>query len=278
MIFRTAKPAERKHIQDLWRLAFYENEDECAYVFDTLCEPHEIFICEDECGIPVSMICAVSISLGGRLGVYLYGINTHPNFRGRGIFCELLDYTKHILITRGVQFACLVPASAELFNTYGRKGFDHAFMLRAITLKITGAPCPHADFKIVNAEVISALRAKFAGSNYISFSPEIYTAFADYWNKNGAVLATSDKAYGIYFVKRQQLLFRELFAANTTSAAALIAAAGRLEGKTSAVCQTATFSNLFADSAFSRPYPYGLLCFLQQPFITENMYMNLMFD
>ncbi len=61
-----------------------------------------------------------------RKGIYVYGVATLPQYRGKGYSTQLMNEALEMLKAKGdVDFAVLYPAEEELQDFYGKQGFVH---------------------------------------------------------------------------------------------------------------------------------------------------------
>ncbi|MDR1069554.1 MAG: GNAT family N-acetyltransferase [Gracilibacteraceae bacterium] len=89
---------------------------------------------EDNCyvvtrfGAPAAMAFALPVFIRSAerewRGVYLYAVATHPRQRRRGYSSRLITRIHADAAARGMDFALLVPATAELFGFYSRLGYE----------------------------------------------------------------------------------------------------------------------------------------------------------
>ncbi len=74
---------------------------------------------------------------------YIYAVATDVKYRNQGISTRLLDYAHAYMQSRGEAAAVLVPASPSLFDFYGKRGYQTAFLLDIIRFNAGDLPpCP----------------------------------------------------------------------------------------------------------------------------------------
>ncbi|MGM9683671.1 MAG: GNAT family N-acetyltransferase [Eubacteriales bacterium] len=64
---------------------------------------------------------------GGRTslrGFYIYGVCVGPQYRGRGLFREVMAEAESRAVITGGGFVCLIPADEGLARTYGKMGYS----------------------------------------------------------------------------------------------------------------------------------------------------------
>ena len=108
---------------ELWTLCFEDSRETAEEFFSlrgvgTLTE----YSPQGELAGMASLV-PVSDSLGGR-GYYAYGVCVHPSFRGQGLFRKLMLRCEETAREQGASYLCLIPADAELRDTYIRMGYE----------------------------------------------------------------------------------------------------------------------------------------------------------
>ncbi len=82
----------------------------------------DILVAEEE-GRAVGAVNILPVKLGEYTGGYIYAAGVKNEFRGRGIFNELLKAADSFLKEKGAVFVCLVPGDESLAVTYTRRGY-----------------------------------------------------------------------------------------------------------------------------------------------------------
>ncbi len=106
-------------IKSLWLSVFTDDDDNVVEYFYNNCLHKKCLgaFCD---GKLVSMLFLVDCSYCNKSGAYVYAVCTLPEYRGRGISCSLIEYSKSL----GFDFLWLIPASKSLFEFYSRFGFE----------------------------------------------------------------------------------------------------------------------------------------------------------
>lgn len=114
----------------LWLATFHDSEKYVDLIFDR-CFDQEYIEYEEENGCLVSAMMGIPIYFGNAdnkvKGVYLCGLATRPESRGRGLMTGMLDRIASRMREKGIAFLFLIPASATLADYYRCRGYVDAF-------------------------------------------------------------------------------------------------------------------------------------------------------
>ena len=106
----------------MWELCFGDAPD-VAESF--LCIPDIITLEECQSGELVGMASLVPVRTDSDLfGYYAYGVCTHPDRRGCGVFAQIMKKCELEAERAGADFICLIPATERLAETYARMGYS----------------------------------------------------------------------------------------------------------------------------------------------------------
>ncbi len=164
---------------------------------------------------------------------YICGAATLPQFRGQGVMAELLNAAVEDMRSKAYGACVLIPASASLFDYYGKFGFTKSFCYRkAENLKLFGG----------NSRLISVANSPkdFYGI-YLKATENIPNIVLQSLKSYAAVM---DEYEGkVYIYNNQCVLFEnngcvdELFCVNESEAEQALASLNRyLGGKLKSVC------------------------------------------
>jgi len=123
-------PAERfSEVAALWEQVF---GDDPAYIAEFLrLMRREDRICSLEEGRVISALFSLKGSYRhpeNNLDLrYIYAAATAPEYRGKGLMADLLDYAEDLAREEGADGMILVPQEEGLFRYYGRFGYQPAF-------------------------------------------------------------------------------------------------------------------------------------------------------
>ena len=121
MMLRSAEKRDIPAMARLWEKCFDDPQPEVESFLHQVLRPESALVVSGEEGIcamltmlPVMMHTNTNIYKGS----YLYGVCTHPDFRGQGWFHKLMDRAKEEAKSQKRQFLCLVPQGEKLFSLY----------------------------------------------------------------------------------------------------------------------------------------------------------------
>ncbi|MEG3029715.1 MAG: GNAT family N-acetyltransferase [Oscillospiraceae bacterium] len=257
-------------LKQMWQDIFKDEADFCNFAF-TLCDLDGIFVIKDG-ETPVAMLMAgMDVTAYGKKGYYVYGVCTKNEYRRQGCAGALLEYVDGVKARQGYDFAVTCPATPELFGYYERFGFTKKTYRRCFSINIKRNLWASADFDTVTANKFKETREKFKEDEIVHFDPRAYEKFTEYVYKTGGSTVTSKDAYGIYYVEKDKLLVKELFANCTATAQTLLQAIRERTGIETAHIQLSQNSSLFLGEG--KLTEYALLKGLDR-----EVYANLMFD
>lgn len=110
-------------------------KEECAAVFETVFGDarEDIMkfygiadvmpVYEEMGGVIVGIAHVLPVTCGSLHGGYLYAVGVLPAYRGQGVFDRLMQKCEQVCLERDYDFACLIPATAALADTYRRRGY-----------------------------------------------------------------------------------------------------------------------------------------------------------
>ena len=111
----------------LWELCFGDAPD----VAENFLGIDDVITLEERAdGKLIGMASLVPVITDGALsGFYAYGVCTHPDHRGRGVFKRIMEKCEREAMVRGADFICLIPATDRLASTYSRIGYSKRIAL-----------------------------------------------------------------------------------------------------------------------------------------------------
>lgn len=66
---------------------------------------------------------------------YISGAMTHPDYQGKGIMSEMLNYSFEVMQKKGYDFSFLIPQKEWLFDYYARFGYEKTFPTSIVAAK-----------------------------------------------------------------------------------------------------------------------------------------------
>lgn len=108
----------------LWKSTFGDSDSYIRLVFELWMDMNLSLCRHDERGEVASMLCAKPFSFTGSFrGLYLHGLATRPDCRGRGMMTQMIRSEIETASAEGFDFLFLIPASASLRAWYRSLGF-----------------------------------------------------------------------------------------------------------------------------------------------------------
>lgn len=137
-MIRFAARRDHPQLKALWAEAFGDRPEDIALYF-ALRHADENMLVEERDHVAAGMLSMLPVTLCGADGSryrarYLYAVATGKRYRGQGISTALLEAAHIHMKVLGEAAAILVPASADLFAFYARRGYTPAFSLDILTL------------------------------------------------------------------------------------------------------------------------------------------------
>ena len=145
---------------------------------------------------PAAALVWMDAFCGGRKLAYLYGIATHPDFRGQGLCRELMARTHRELARLGYAGTILVPADSGLRQMYKNMGYENFGGIR----KIPAQADDPISVRKISPEEYASLRREYlpAGGVVQENGAERYlAACADLYAGKDFLLAMSPDGFGV---------------------------------------------------------------------------------
>lgn len=120
---------------DLWEKIFCDERNYIKKFYSSFNTDGSVFTAYDG-GALCGMVNRVPVKHGDYRGGYIYAACTREEYRGRGIFKNLMKLSE-----AGMDFMALIPASDELYGVYRKLGYDKTarsvfpFSIDAVILK-----------------------------------------------------------------------------------------------------------------------------------------------
>lgn len=271
----TATPADKQALVQNWQDAFGDDSAFINFVFDQFAGLEHTVLAREN-GQAIASICAIPVTLGRYKGVYLYGVNTRKDFRGRKVMDTLLRYLHQKEAQAGMDFAVLVPAERSLFDYYARYGYKTLFYRRQLDKPIALNLWAQAEFDSVTALRLRQLRARFLGEEVVCFAEKNHAAMLQSLYTAGATTVETEDGYGVFFQKGDLLTFAELAARDDRAANRILEACRQHTGARQAKIYLPRYGSVFLGEGAEQPY--GQLCWLCGEHTLQDPYMGLMGD
>ena len=144
-------------LRRLWKLAFGDEDRIIDAFFEAAWSPDRCrYLTEGE------EIAAALYWLDGELAgekyAYIYGVATHPDYRGRGLCRRLMALTHEQLAREGYAGALLMPADPGLRRMYAGMGYRDCGGISEFSAAAEGSAVP---LRPVGVEEYASLRRKY---------------------------------------------------------------------------------------------------------------------
>lgn len=130
-------------LQELWKLCFGDPQGYIDLFFERRFREKETLVeleGERVKGMLFLLPITVITPLGEMDARYVYGVATHPDFRGQGVSTRLLHQAHREMEKEDVILSLLQPASKELFGFYADRGYSIEFNVRKLHLTAKEIP------------------------------------------------------------------------------------------------------------------------------------------
>lgn len=145
-----------KPLKDLWSLAFGDTPEMIDLFFSTAYAPRRCrFLMEGETA--AAALYWLDAEYRGQKFAYIYGVATHPGYRGRGLCRKLMEKTHREFAELGYAGAVLMPAEAGLRAMYAKMGYRECSTIEEFSCR----PGAAVDIRAIGAEEYTRLRREF---------------------------------------------------------------------------------------------------------------------
>lgn len=126
---------DRSQLRKLWADTFEDSEGYLDIFFDTYYRS-ALILTEERSGSVISALWGLPFDFtGGLKGLYLCGLATRPEWRGKGIMSRLMSLAEEWAVRNNFDFSFLIPAGEALRRYYCVRGYHDA--LSRTTCKLT---------------------------------------------------------------------------------------------------------------------------------------------
>jgi len=273
MEVRAGRLRDTESVREIWRHCFGDDAF-CDWFFTRLYNPKYLRVLTvDQTVVSMAFCFPREIKSQNRVckAWYLYGIGTHPSFRGKGYAKRLIEECISEAKEEGLDLCFLIPAEQSLFSYYERIGFSVVWKNTTLTQEAI------AEQIELETRSVSSCNIELLGWIYqTAFPTRVCRAESD-WNlileefrlsqgdakllyANGQLLG-----YAFLYEKENVLHIREL---------ALCKEVDRV-GVCHALCKGMKWelTQIGNDTAFAMGYPLS-----ENGEIKENLYCNLLYN
>ncbi len=256
MKYRLSKKADLPQLTKLWAKCFGDDPREINGFWSEAFDRIRVYTAMEGVAL-TAMACVIPTHFIDEEGEshtcgYVYAVCTDPQYRGRGICKNLMDY---IHKNCGFSYTALVPAEESLFSFYESLGYKTCFYHREYTVTARKG----GTLRSAAPEVYRSIRELQLYDNFLSYEEYLLPCAGQLYR-----IETEDGLYcGCCYKKGDTLLIRELLPDSPEAASALCAYLD---------CRTAVVRTMGEDK------PFGMLKALCKGKIPTKGYLGLALD
>jgi len=266
-----AAPQDIPQIKQLWNFHF---EKENPGFFDFLMSfmsTDDIYVVKENEKTVSAVFVPTELEYAGKKGYYLYNACTHPDCPGAEYIRLLTDYVIKDKQSSGYSFRVMKYTGEEMQTFRQSLGFDNIVTHRKCELEIKRNIWQSADFDIITASRFRPSREKFCDEKIVHYTSDSYGRYTAFMYTRGGSTAESKGAYAVYYVEKDRLIVKEIFAQSTIHATQLLQAIRERTGIEAATVFLPENSTLFLGEGKKEA------AYLVKG-IQDDVYINLMFD
>ena len=128
---RFVNEGDYESLKDLWQTSFDDSRAVLDAYFEKTVRPQSVVaVFEGESPVSAMHLLPYRIVTPDSqcfYAYYVYGVCTHPRYRGKGLMKRLFDFAVSHGREQGVDYLVLVPAEEYLFSVYEKIGFRTGF-------------------------------------------------------------------------------------------------------------------------------------------------------
>ena len=222
---------------------------------------------------PAGLLAAVPVECGGRPGVWLDGMLTRPEARGRGVMKNLLAACLKAYAQSGYEFAVAAPDSPRADRGLGPLGFRPAFGLRVVRRPIPRSLVAQAEFDALTVRRLMEARLHYQPA-CVCLPEHTMVEMVTRLYRRGLTIASNRRGYALFLHRGETLQVLELQADNDHCADVLLQAAREKTGAAHASILLAESQALYLGAG--KRCGCGMVCFLQRPFPVNDVYFRLL--
>lgn len=191
-MIRQAQPRDLPQLISLWQEAFLESEAAAQFYFARRHEDQNLLVIEDEGEIAGMLtMLPVSLRVQGRdwPARYVFAVATRKTRRKQGISSSLLAAAHEAMKAEGCLASLLVPATPDLFDYYGKRGYAPQFYVDEVRV----------DAREIEAWPLTGQLAACDAQAYLKLRDQAFSACSPYvrWDEKAlAFIKAGNEATG----------------------------------------------------------------------------------
>lgn len=149
---------DRSQLRKLWSDTFGDSEGYLDVFFDTYYRS-ALILTEERSGSVISALWGLPFDFTeGLKGLYLCGLATRPEWRGKGIMSRLMILAEEWAIRNNFDFSFLIPADEDLRRYYSERGYHDALNRTTWELPLLGSAQEEQECSINDLEALERSR------------------------------------------------------------------------------------------------------------------------
>lgn len=128
---KSVKPEHYPQLKALWLMCFPDEEEQALNnFFEKSVTPENIiatFFGEQVINAMYLLESEVFLKGVKYSALYVYGVCTHPEYRGKGLMKTAFKYLDKLVVLKNIDYLFLVPATDSLFEMYASLGYKVGF-------------------------------------------------------------------------------------------------------------------------------------------------------
>lgn len=202
----SADGQHKEQIISLWNGAFGDKTEDIKKYLETILK---YFFVYEEDGIVKGMLSVLPVSFSGKKGGYIYAVTTHKDHRGQGICNKLMEYVKK---NKSYDFLVLKPQNDELFEFYGKMGFEKVTCLSKKELFVTDDSESVYHLKEMTPQEYEKARNTYFGKDIIAWDNKMLSFARDMYQGGFYAIEKAGENIGLAFLYKDEnvLVIKEL--------------------------------------------------------------------
>ncbi|MGN1050720.1 MAG: GNAT family N-acetyltransferase [Acutalibacteraceae bacterium] len=211
--FNVANDSDFRNLRDLWLKSFNDTKKGYNKFYLANEKSMRAYIAYDEYGKACASLYHLPAEIGGKKAHYLYGANTAPDYRNKGIMRGLIEFSLDDAKKHGESISVLYPADMKLYGFYKKLGYTENCFINKVTVSkndlVHIAVYGGASVSLT-ARGMLKLRNELIDDNCIKWDLK-HLKFAISYNKMyGGKTISSGGGYAILYSENDKVIVTEL--------------------------------------------------------------------
>ena len=212
---RSIKPEHFSQLKVLWLMCFPDEEEKVLNnFFEKSVTPENVVATfSGEKIVNAMYLLDSEIVLKDRRysAIYIYGVCTHPQYRGKGLMKTAFKYLDELAISKNIDYLFLVPATESLFEMYKKLGYETGLAYEKSEVRFDDVFSPDAQNEPFSFSKYLQFRKKFCSDLGYAILNE--NAFNSFYHPIGDELKVvcSSNGYCVYGIENEKITIFEYF-------------------------------------------------------------------